>query len=196
MRCYRFVIFIFLFFGSAVLAGAATNYSFNVASGSWSAAGSWSPGGGPPTATDSATISNGGTCNLAAGTTVTNLTITSGKLVSGNNSLTVTGTLNVGPGTLDLSGASLPLGWGSVPFQVTGVCTINTGGTITTGNNSMWFKSDLTLNGGTFDFSGITGTYTASIDVDGTLSATGVGTSVWTNSTLHGGTIRLKSADL
>src|SRR5437016_1346325 len=114
LRVLAISVGLILFSGEAA---HATSFSWNVSTGDWFTATNWNPNGVPGSA-DDAVISNGGTCTLDGAASVTNFTLSNGRL-SGTGTLTVSGTISwsggdmVGGGTttangpLSISGAGL-----------------------------------------------------------------------------------------
>jgi len=110
---------------------ASGGYDWNVASGNWVDAGSWTPAGGPPTASDDATIDNGGTATIGSSDAAVASTLVvalnrlagnRGKIILNGGSLTVSGSRQVtgpSPGT-KLTGSEF-IGWGQLgEFEQTG----------------------------------------------------------------------------
>ncbi|MEY4877446.1 MAG: hypothetical protein RL708_2596, partial [Bacteroidota bacterium] len=96
-----------------VFANAQTNYTWNGnTSTAWNIATNWTPNGIPSTADNVTIVTGSRNCNLAANTTINNITFTSGTLDLGNNTLTANGTTatftagTIQNGTFTISGAT------------------------------------------------------------------------------------------
>jgi hypothetical protein len=129
----------------------ATNFTFNVASGTWNTSGNWSPGGIPgQNVGDTATIPTTDTVTGMGGVspTITTLTINgTGALTVDAGTLTVSGTTTVGSSgaarltissgaTLSLTGTGNDYGYGGTASTITnnGTFTCSGGAASTTGD--------------------------------------------------------------
>jgi hypothetical protein len=137
-----------------------TSYTWNGVSGHWRTASDWSPAGGPPTASDAATIDGSGTYTVTVRLRdfASSLTLSDPNATLNDEgahaSLTIGGALTISDGTLNLSS------------------TDDDGGSLTVGS--------LNLSGGSLNLDG-------ELNLNGTLSQTG-GT-LTLDGTVSGGTI-------
>jgi hypothetical protein len=137
-----------------------TSYAWNGASGHWRTASDWNPAGGPPTASDAATIGGSGTYTVSVNSSdfASSLTLSDPNATLNDEgahaSLTIGGALTMSDGTLNIS-------------------PDDDGGSLTVGS--------LNLSGGTLDIYG-------QLNLNGTLSQTGGYLALFFN-TVSGGTI-------
>jgi hypothetical protein len=127
---------------------AQTSYTWTGAtSTSWNTPTNWAPNGIPGAADNVTVVTGGNTCKLGAGTSITNLTLTSGTLDMNGGTLTVTGTTvqftagTVQNGTLTITGATTTA-FGNGP--VTMNCIVNITSAAFTAKNTT-FQSTLTI---------------------------------------------------
>ncbi len=174
-----------------------TSYTWKGVSGDWNDASDWTPSGGPPTASDSATINGSATDAVTVDTAdvADSLTLSDANATLNDDgasaSLTIGGTLTMSNGTLNLSdpnggGGSLTVGalnlsGGAMNIDSGGQLDLNgtlsqTGGTLTLEGG--------TISGGTIDstagtlaFSDLGGTLSG-VTFDGPLNLTAYDTSV------------------
>jgi hypothetical protein len=138
-----------------------TSYTWNGVSGHWRTASDWSPAGGPPTASDSATIDGSGTYTVTVRLRdfASSLTLSDPNATLNDEdahaSLTIGGALTISDGTLNIS-----------PSDDGGVLTVGA----------------LSLSGGALTIGASGG-----LNLDGTLSQTGGTLSL--EGTISGGTI-------
>jgi hypothetical protein len=140
-----------------------TSYTWNGVSGDWNLGSNWTPAGGPPTASDSATINGSATTTV----TVDSADVADSLTLSDANatlndagaaaSLTIGGALTMSAGTLNIS-----------PNKDGGVLTVGA----------------LNLSGGV-----LTVTSKGKLDLNGTLSQTGGTLTLGPGGTISGGTI-------
>ena len=125
---------------------AQTAYAWNVGNGNWGAAGSWTPGGGPPGAIDSATISTAGayTATLADNRAITNLTLNNATatLDHTGGTLTLGGTLALTAGTYSLNGGT-----------ISGGSITSGGGRLTPQFSNANFLDNVAVGAGVIDYS-------------------------------------------
>ena len=139
-------------------ANAQTSYTWNGSlSTSWNTAGNWTPNGIPGAADNVTVVTGGNTCMLNAGTTITNITLTSGTLNLGGFTLQVNGTNavftagTVQNGSLTISGATTTT-FGNGP--VTMNCALNiTSAAITLKNTTFQGTTNITKTGASNDAS-------------------------------------------
>ncbi len=160
-----------------------TAYSWNLGSGDWNVAINWSPSGGPPTSSDSATISATGSNNYAVAVdsadVASSLTLSSANATLNDDgasaSLTIGGTPAISAGTLNVATTSVASGVLTVngPLNLSGgALTVNSGGRLNLGGTLSQTGGTLTLNGGTiagWTIASTAGTLTVN---SGTLSGT------------------------
>ena len=118
----------FLVFAAQALQ-AQTNYTWTGASStSWNTAANWTPSGVPGAADNVTIVTGSNTCKLGAGTSINNLTVTSGTLDMNGGTLTVNGTTaqfttgTVQNGTLTITGATTTT-FGNGPITMN--CVVN-----------------------------------------------------------------------
>jgi hypothetical protein len=137
---------------------AQTSYTWTGASStSWNTATNWAPNGIPGAADNVTIVTGGNTCKLGAGTSITNLTVTSGTLDMNGGTLTVSGTIaqftagTVQNGTLTVTGATTTT-FGNGP--VTMNCVVNiTSAAFTAKNTTFQNTTTITKTGATNDAS-------------------------------------------
>src|SRR5580692_582958 len=137
---------------------AQTNYTWNGAtSTSWNTATNWTPNGIPGSADNVTMVTGSNKCKRGAGTSINNLTLTSGTLDMNGGTLTVNGTTaqftagTVQNGTLMVTGATTTA-FGNGP--VTMNCVVNiTSGAFTAKNTTFQNTTTITKTGATNDAS-------------------------------------------
>jgi hypothetical protein len=135
-----------------------TSYTWNGVNGHWRIASDWSPAGGPPTASDSATIGGSGTYTVTVSLSdfASSLTLSDPNAtlndVGKHASLTIGGPLNLSGGALTI-GSRGKLNLGGTLSQTGGTLTLEgkiSGGTIDSTAGTLNFLNG-TLSGVTFD---------------------------------------------
>ena len=132
-----------------------TSYTWTGVSGDWNLASNWTPAGGPPTAVDTATINGSATDTVTVDTAddAYSLTLSDANATLNDDgpsaSLTITGTLAMTDGTLNISpdadGGVLAVGALTLSG---GALTINTGGLLILDGTLSQTGGTLTLNDG------------------------------------------------
>ena len=132
-----------------------TSYTWKGVSGDWNLASNWTPAGGPPTAFDTATINGSATDTVTVDTAddAYSLTLSDANATLNDDgpsaSLTITGTLAMTDGTLNISpdadGGVLAVGALTLSG---GALTINTGGLLILDGTLSQTGGTLTLNDG------------------------------------------------
>ncbi len=133
-----------------------TSYTWNGVSGDWNDASNWIPAGGPPTASDEATINGTATDTITVDTVdvADSLTLSDANATLNDDgasaSLTIGGTLTMSNGTLNISpngdGGSLTVGALSLSG---GALNIDSSGQLDLHGTLSQTGGTLTLNGGT-----------------------------------------------
>ena len=171
-----------------------TSYTWKGVSGDWNLASDWTPAGGPPKSTSSATIDGSATDTITVDTAdvANSLTLSDANSTLNDDgpsaSLTISGTLTMSNGTLDLSpdfdGGVLTVGALNLSG---GALVINSGGQLDLNGTLSQTGGTLTLQGGTISGGTIkstAGTLTLSggtlsgVTYDGTLDLSGANTNV------------------
>ena len=134
------------------------SYSWNGVTGDWNVAANWTPSGGPPTSSDSATISatsSAYTVTVDSADVANSLTLSSATATLNDDgagaSLTIGGTLAISAGTFNLATTSVASGALTVgALNLSGgALTINAGGRLNLGGAISQTGGTLTLAGGT-----------------------------------------------
>jgi len=153
----QFLLFIGLFIFIQT-ANSQTSYTWNgVTSTAWNTPGNWTPNGIPGSADNVTIVTGSNTCLLNAGTSITDITVTSGTLDLGGFALTVNGTSaiftsgTVQNGTLTVSGATTTT-FGNGPLTMN--CNVNvTSATVTLRNTTFQNTINITKTGASNDAS-------------------------------------------
>jgi hypothetical protein len=137
------------------------SYMWNGVSGDWNLASDWTPAGGPPTASDSATINGSATDTITVDTAdvASSLTLTDANATlddgGASASLTVGGLLTMSDGTLNISLGSRQDGYDGGSLTVGalnlsgGAMTVNDDGQLNLNGTLSQTGGTLTLDGGT-----------------------------------------------
>ncbi len=150
------------------IGGTLTNsgvaYSWTGVSGNWKTASDWTPAGGPPTSSDSATISATGTYTVTVDSAdaASSLTFSSADATpndaGSSASLTIGGTLAMSAGALNVATESVASGVLTVNGALDlfgGALNVNAGGQVNLGGTLNYTGGTLTLNGGTIAGAGV-----------------------------------------
>jgi fibronectin-binding autotransporter adhesin len=169
-----------------------TAYTWTGVTGNWKTAGDWTPVGGPPTASDSATINGSAsfTVTVNSADVADSLTLSDANATLNDDgvsaSLTIGGTLAMSNGTLNVATSSADSGTLTVGALTLsgGALNVDSGGQLNLRGTLSQTGGTLTLQGGTIKSTAGTVAFTSSggtlsgVTYDGTLNLSGFEVSV------------------